>query len=1043
MTAVHALIRALTIAVACAAGSSAQQLTLAQMDHRSWTAREGAPQGISALAEAPDGSLWVGSINGLFRFDGRSFEAFQPLIGEPELPSETVLSLLVARDSALWIGFLTGAARLAHGHVTLYPNVNDERLGPVAQLSQAADGTIWALSQEKRVIRFGSDGRWRLELSPMGRSSTAHIGGLFIDSGNTLWLAQDGRLYRRHLPDSVYFDTKVSSDYVTRFAESSDGTMWMTGVFGEVDSVRAQRFDRTGRLLTTLPATTAISIVVSSDGTLLVGTQNQGLRRFRTESSAASHAAASQPPDTYRHADGLSSDLPLTLLRDVDGNIWVGGLGGLDRFRTPRLTPFIGPNGNGPWAVCADNRGEVWIMSRANQVYRVAGGAVTSTFKVANPRSLSCGADGVTRVVDPAGILRVRADRLEREPAIAGMEPNGMMEVVATPDHTLFARLDGDVPRGGLWRYKQGRWARHLGAGLLDRAGSVEYIDSAHRLWVGYRNGQIGLPLEGRLYSSGKPGLGVVNAILETSHGLFATGTNGLGVFRDSSFQMLEFADRSRPRAVAGMVESRSGDLWLNAARGIVHVRANELRTASSEPRHAMQSELVADDHFVGPSPVWWPSASASRDADGTLWFAMLNGVVHFDPEHPIPARRPPILSIRSIMADGAPFDARRRFHPKPLTVAIQYLGVQLSAPERVTYRHRLDGLDDKWQDAGGRTEAVYTRLGPGTYTFRVMASNGDGQWTTPVSSMAFTILPTFYQTNWFVALGVAAAGAMLFAGHRARVRQLERRAEDRKSADEALAKLRAELAHAIRVSSLATLTASIAHEVNQPLSGVVTNAGTCLRMLSNEPPNVSGASEAARRLIRDGNRAADVITRLRALFSRKAPESEPVDLNDATREVIALEQGDLRRAGATLRTELPENLPVIMGDRVQLQQVIINLLRNACEAVHAIDNRPREIEIRIARDEGERVCLSVRDSGVGFDADSAEKLFDAFYTTKHEGMGVGLSVCRSIIENHGGRLWAMVNDGPGVTFAFSIPVAADDALQPSARQLASTSLMS
>jgi C4-dicarboxylate-specific signal transduction histidine kinase len=271
---------------------------------------------------------------------------------------------------------------------------------------------------------------------------------------------------------------------------------------------------------------------------------------------------------------------------------------------------------------------------------------------------------------------------------------------------------------------------------------------------------------------------------------------------------------------------------------------------------------------------------------------------------------------------------------------------------------------------------------------------------------MAFTILPTFYQTNWFVALGVAAA-------------------------------------HATRMSSLATLTASIAHEVNQPLSGVVTNAGTCLRMLSNEPPNVSGASEAARRLIRDGNRAADVITRLRALFSRKAPELEPVDLNDATREVIALEQGDLRRAGATLRTELPENLPVIMGDRVQLQQVIINLLRNACEAVHAIDDRPREIEIRIARDEGERVRLSVRDSGVGFDADSDEKLFDAFYTTKHEGMGIGLSVCRSIIENHGGRLWAMVNDGPGGTFAFSIPVAADDARPPSARQLASTSLMS
>ena len=206
--------------------------------------------------------------------------------------------------------------------------------------------------------------------------------------------------------------------------------------------------------------------------------------------------------------------------------------------------------------------------------------------------------------------------------------------------------------------------------------------------------------------------------------------------------------------------------------------------------------------------------------------------------------------------------------------------------------------------------------------------------------------------------------------------------------------------------------------------------------MLSNEPPNVSGASEAARRLIRDGNRASDVITRLRALFSKKAPAAEPVDLNDATREVIALSQSDLRRAGAILRVQLPEDPPVVMGDRVQLQQVIINLLRNACDAVHEIDDRPREIEIRIARDEGELVRLSVRDSGVGFEANSAEKLFDAFYTTKHDGMGIGLSVCRSIIENHGGRLWAVANDGPGVTFAFTIPVAPNDSLESSARQV-------
>ena len=239
---------------------------------------------------------------------------------------------------------------------------------------------------------------------------------------------------------------------------------------------------------------------------------------------------------------------------------------------------------------------------------------------------------------------------------------------------------------------------------------------------------------------------------------------------------------------------------------------------------------------------------------------------------------------------------------------------------------------------------------------------------------------------------------------------------------EEALGRLRSELAHVARVTSLGALTASIAHEVNQPLSGIVTNAGTSLRMLAANPPNVEGARETARRSIRDANRAADVITRLRALFAKKAPTVEPMDLNAATREVIALWRSELQRSRATLRAELADDLPRVTGDRVQLQQVIINLLRNASEAMSGVDDRPRVIVIQTGLDGHDGVILSVQDSGVGFDQNSADKLFEAFYTTKRDGMGIGLSVSRSIIESHGGRLWAVPNDGPGVTFCFSIP---------------------
>jgi signal transduction histidine kinase len=243
------------------------------------------------------------------------------------------------------------------------------------------------------------------------------------------------------------------------------------------------------------------------------------------------------------------------------------------------------------------------------------------------------------------------------------------------------------------------------------------------------------------------------------------------------------------------------------------------------------------------------------------------------------------------------------------------------------------------------------------------------------------------------------------------------------KIAEEALDRARSELAHVARVTTLNALTASIAHEINQPLSGIITNAGTCLRMLAADPPDVDGARETAKRTIRDGNRASDVITRLRALFSKKEFALESLDLNDATREVIALSLSDLQRQRVVLQSEFADDLPNVTGDRVQLQQVILNLVRNASDAMMDVEDRPRQLLVRTERENGDRVRVTVRDSGIGVDRQSMDKLFDAFYTTKSGGMGIGLSVSRSIVERHHGRLWAEPNDGPGATFSFSIPL--------------------
>lgn len=240
--------------------------------------------------------------------------------------------------------------------------------------------------------------------------------------------------------------------------------------------------------------------------------------------------------------------------------------------------------------------------------------------------------------------------------------------------------------------------------------------------------------------------------------------------------------------------------------------------------------------------------------------------------------------------------------------------------------------------------------------------------------------------------------------------------------AEEALHKAQAELAHVTRVTTMGELASSIAHEVNQPLAAIVTNANACLRWLAGEPPNLEEARETVKRIVRDGHRASDVIGRVGALFKKNATDRARLDINELIQDSVALVHAEARRNRAALRTELARGLPPVTGDRVQLQQVLLNLIINGIEAMSAIAGRPRELMVKTHRDEPGGVVVSVRDSGTGLDSANADRLFDAFYTTKPEGMGMGLSVSRSIIEAHGGRLRAESNGGPGATFQFTLP---------------------
>jgi two-component system sensor kinase FixL len=277
----------------------------------------------------------------------------------------------------------------------------------------------------------------------------------------------------------------------------------------------------------------------------------------------------------------------------------------------------------------------------------------------------------------------------------------------------------------------------------------------------------------------------------------------------------------------------------------------------------------------------------------------------------------------------------------------------------------------------------------------------------------------------WFTRPASAARSPLLRdeRGQPAAVLETNTDVTDRNRAADELNQARAQLAHVSRVTTLGELAASIAHELNQPLAAIVTNGEVCLRWLDRDPPDLQETRDGVTRMIQGARRASEVIARLRALSRRETSERRPIDIGEVVNEVVALTQREMFAQRVTLRLDVKASLMAV-GDRIQLQQVMMNLLLNGIQAMSHINDRPRELAVRAAPDGDGQVVISVRDSGVGIAPEDEPRLFQAFFTKRADGMGMGLSISRSIIESHGGRIWVSRNDGPGATFHFTVPQA-------------------
>ena len=955
----------------------AQDQALRRMDHAMWTARDGAPQVISQLAQDRDGTLWIGSDTGLFNFDGQTFRPFQSPTGQPEFPSAQVLSLLITKDGTLWVGFSqAGAARISRGRVALFSQVESESLVMVNHLREARDGSIWAVANRQQLIRFGTDGAWRRESTP----SSTRIGGLYVDSANTLWLAQGGFLHRRPLPRASYTRSEVPADVIYDFAETPQGDIWINDFDTTVPTHRMQQIDPAGKLLATLPKDRFMhGRLVYRDGSLIIGSENYGVRRLSPdETSSPARDRSSAESDVFTREQGLSSNSTHALLVDSQGSIWIGGNRGLDRLRPAHLTPFT--VGDARWSVCSSKQGEVWI-AKSNGLLQVFAPQQRWLPGVGDVYSVACADDGHAWFVDTKGVWAIASRHVTALPPIAGVRPYGVTRIVVASDFSVYATVSGAVENGGgIWRYNNGGWTRL--SGQLGVAG-LAYVDRQDRLWIGYPAGRITLHRESgsQEFSSGERGLGRVTAFLDTTHGLFAAG-NGLAVVRNSQLHMLTFAEPSSALGVRGIVEARNGDVWLNSAIGLTQLPAKELAEGLGNTAYPMKVRLVKEGDFAGALQ----SASGymdtvARDHQGRLWFATRHGVVNLDPERIRPSQ-PPIVTIRSVLADGQQV-SDSRVMAATRTIEIQYLGVNLTAPETVVYRYRLEGFDNSWQEAGRRTEAIFTRLPPGTYTFSVTASNGDGEWTAPVSLAPFTVLPSFYQTTWFAAAIVGFALLMVGLAYRVRVRQIARVMNAR--FDERLAE-RTRVARDLHDTLL------------QTVHGSKLVADRALRDTADRERLVGALEQVSVWL---GQAAAEGRA---ALQSLRTSTTEGSDLAAAfQRAVDECRHDSVVKMSFSLQGRTRELHPVV---RDEIYRIGYEAIRNACK--HSDASR-----ISVALEYGQDLILQISDNGMGIDAGVIEKGKEGHF---------GLRGMRERAERIRAQLTLVSSAGTGTTITLVVP---------------------
>lgn len=774
------------------------QKLISQFTHTSWSAKDGIPGPVRAIAQTPDGYLWLGTEAGLYRFDGLNFVLWEPDFGE-HLPGSSVWSLCVARDGSLWIGFGSGGiSQLRDGHLRNYSPGDGVPGGGIKAIAEDRNGSLWA-GGPYGFSRFES-GKWRRLGTEEGYAAPG-AQSLLVDRLGNLWVATDGFNFglsrdsvRRNTiltlaPDAKRFaGTGQAVGMVWMMAEAADGNVWITETSaGTVRPITGGAGPEAGIRVDSSFSPTCF--LFDGAQSLWIGSLDEGLRRVSDLGQVKNVAL-----DQFQSGDGLSGSDVNTIYNDREGNVWVGTTGGLDRFRENKVIPFSAREGLAAdqLALTSTQDGSVWLIGYTHDsVQRFQQGRFFTSklppySRTDSNRILSLYADETGRVwVGGSFKLATEVNGVFSFPAIAEIENGAMVEAVAKDaagDLWITLVDSNSVPR--VLRMQNGKWTDFSkDSALPGFRCRVLYGDRLGRMWLGFENGEVAVYDKGgfHLYSSehGLPGSRVLAITSDRAGHILLGGEDGLSRFEDGRFRTLTKTNGLPGNSVSGIVEDDDGYLWLAGALGILRISPQELEKALSSSSYIMQGEFFdATSGLRGLPRQREPFPTVARAADGRLWFATTGGVAVIDPRHWHRNIVPPPVMIEAVKADDQSLAASTglRLQPNTKDIEFHFTALSLSDPERVRFRYKLEGYDTDWHVPVSVRQITYTNLRPGNYRFRVIACNNDGVWNEEGATLGFNIAPAFYQTYWFLLLCGAGVVCLVWLGYRLRVRQVRAR---------------------------------------------------------------------------------------------------------------------------------------------------------------------------------------------------------------------------------------------------------------------------